>query len=88
MYINRNIFHWALNKCVCEKVHVVNQNNYSFRLLTLQVVIDLIGPLPTPRGNKYVVTLVDYFSKWPEASPLPDKTATGVALFIYELLCR
>lgn len=55
----------------------------------MQVGIDLIGPLPvTPRGNKYVVTLVDYFSKWPEASALPDKNATGVAHFIYELFCR
>ena len=44
--------------------------------------IDLIGPLPTTsRGNKYIVTLIDYFSKWPEAAPLPDKTATGVAHF-------
>ena len=51
--------------------------------------IDLIGPLPlTPRGNMYVVTLVDYFSKWSEASALPDKNATGVAHFIYELFCR
>ena len=51
--------------------------------------MDLIGPLPTTaRGNKYVVTLVDYFSKWPEAAPLKDKTALGVALFIYDLFCR
>ena len=48
----------------------------------------MIGPLPTTkRGNKFVVTLVDYFSKWPEAAPLPDKTAVGVALFLYELFC-
>ena len=44
---------------------------------------DLIGPLPTTsKGNKYVVTLVDYFSKWPEAAPLKDKTETSVALFL------
>lgn len=61
----------------------------NYKYITLQVGIDLIGPLPvTPRGNKYVVTLVDYFSKWPEASALPDKNATGVAHFIYELFCR
>ena len=50
--------------------------------------MDLIGPLPTTRGNKYVITLVDYFSKWPEAAPLQDKTAKGVALFLYDLFCR
>ena len=45
--------------------------------------MDLIGPMPvTPRGNKYVITLTDYFSKWAEAAPLPDKSALGVAKFI------
>jgi hypothetical protein len=29
------------------------------------------------------VTLVDYFSKWPEAKALPDKSAKEVALFLY-----
>ena len=46
----------------------------------------LIGPMPeTPRGNKYIITLTDYFSKWAEAAPLPDKTAVGVANFIYSV---
>ena len=58
-------------------------------IIIMQVGIDLIGPLPTTKNNnKYVVTLVDYFSKWPEAAPLPDKTAAGVAMFLYELFCR
>ena len=51
--------------------------------------IDLVGPLPKAmRGNKYVVTLVDYFSKWPEAEVLPDKSAKSVALFLYKMMCR
>lgn len=53
-----------------------------------QVGMDLIGPMPeTPRGNKYIITLTDYFSKWAEAAPLPDKTAVGVARFIYSVSC-
>eukprot|EP00731_Ephydatia_muelleri_P028242 Em0019g1115a len=48
-----------------------------------KVGIDLIGPLPLiAKGNKYIVTLLDYFNKWPEASPLPNKTAIGVANFM------
>ena len=51
-----------------------------------QVGMDLIGPMPeTPRGNKYIVTLTDYFSKWAEAAPLKDKSAVGVAKFIYSV---
>ena len=46
--------------------------------------MDLIGPLPeTPRKSKYVVTLTDYFSTWAEAAALPDKSAIGVARFIF-----
>lgn len=55
----------------------------------MQVGIDLIGPLPTTNsGNKYIVTLIDYFTKWPEAAAIPDKTAKGIAQFIYRTFCR
>ena len=54
-----------------------------------QIGIDLIGPLPeTESGNKYIITATDYFSKWPEAAPLQDKTALGVAEFLFSLFCR
>ena len=49
----------------------------------------MIGPLPeTNAGNRYIVTLVDYFSKWPEAQGLPSKSAEGVARFIFKTICR
>lgn len=48
--------------------------------------MDLIGPLPeTPRRNKYIVTLTDYFSKWAEAAALPNKSAVGIAKFIFQV---
>ena len=48
--------------------------------------MDLIGPLPeTSLGNKYIITLTDYFSKWAEATALPDKTAVSVAKFMYSV---
>ena len=45
------------------------------------VGIDFIGPLHpiTTKGNRYVLTVSDYFTKWVEAVPLPNKTALGVA---------
>ena len=65
---------------------VLLYNNYMFTLI--QVGIDLIGPLPmTTKGNKYIITLVDYFSKWPEAQALENKSAEGVALFLYKMMC-
>ena len=55
-----------------------------------QVGMDLVGPLnETPRENKYIVTLTDYFTKWVEAAaPPPDKCAASVAQFIYSMMCR
>jgi transposase InsO family protein len=38
------------------------------------VQIDLKGPLPeTPRGNKYLMVVYDYFSKYVVAAAIPDK---------------
>ena len=49
----------------------------------------MIGPLPaTSNGHRYIITLVDYFSKWPEAEPVKDKKAGTVAGFLYRIICR
>src|SRR6266508_2364766 len=50
-----------------------------------RIGIDIVGPLPvTERGNRYIVTCIDYMTKWAEAKPLPDKSARQVAWFLYE----
>ena len=51
---------------------------------------DLLGPLPeTPRGNKYSLTVTDYFTKWVEFFPVPDQTAfTCAQIIINEVICR
>jgi hypothetical protein len=30
-------------------------------------------------GNSYILSLVDYFTKWPEAIAIPDKKAETIA---------
>ena len=39
-------------------------------------------------GFKYVVVLVDYFSKWTEARALKDKRAISVTRFTFDCVCR
>lgn len=49
-----------------------------------QLGMDLVGPLhTTPRGNKYIMTITDYYTKWAEAEPLQDKSAASVANVLY-----
>ena len=52
-----------------------------------QIGIDFIGPLsPTADdGSKYILTVSDYFSKWVEAVPTPDKTASTVASALFKV---
>ena len=51
--------------------------------------LDLIGPLhQTEAGNIYIFTATDYFTKWVEAWPIPDKTAISVAGCMAEMFYR
>ena len=54
-----------------------------------QIGVDITQLPPSDDGYRYVVMAVDYFSKWPEARPLKDKTALSVASFLFEdIICR
>jgi len=45
-----------------------------------RVAIDIMGELPvTEAGNRYILVLSDYFTKWTQAFPLKDITAQTVA---------
>ena len=51
--------------------------------------MDLIGPLKkTSTGNRFILTMTCYFSKWVEAFALPDKSAHSVAQAVYTSYCR
>ena len=49
--------------------------------------LDLIGRLPkTPSGNRWIITAVDYATRWPVAKAVPDATAEALAEFIHDEL--
>ena len=55
-----------------------------------RIAIDILGPLPESNmGNKYILLVMDYFTKWPEAFSLPNQTAITVAdVLVKEYVCR
>ena len=45
--------------------------------------------ITSAKGNRYVLVMVDCFSRWTEACPLPDKTVISVAdAFFSNIVCR
>lgn len=55
-----------------------------------RVALDILGPLPeTAGGNKYILVIGDYFSKWTEAFCLANQEACTIAkVLVEEWVCR
>ena len=48
-----------------------------------RVYMDIVGPLPvTARNNRYILTMIDGYSKWAEAIPSPSQSAVVTARLI------
>ncbi|GJW23077.1 reverse transcriptase domain-containing protein [Tanacetum coccineum] len=50
--------------------------------------LDFMGPFPQSRGNKYILVVVNYVSKWVEAQALPTNDARVVVKFLKSLFAR
>ncbi|KAI2658619.1 Retrovirus-related Pol polyprotein [Labeo rohita] len=48
-----------------------------------KLAIDVVGPLNNaPQGCRFAMTLIDYYSKWPEVVFAPDVTSANVVNFL------
>ena len=77
--------------CCREKAKI---QNYPLQMMEIpnrlfdKIAIDLITECETSTsGNKHILTIIDHLTRWPEAYPIPDKSAdTIVSTFINEYL--
>ena len=55
-----------------------------------RLAMDILGPLPlTPRGNRFVLVVTDYFTKWTESYAISNQEAVTVAeKLVAEYVCR
>lgn len=83
--MDRQIRKWASHCVVCQRGKV--NRHVSSPLSPFappdrrfgHIHVDLVGPLPTSEGCEYLFTVVDRFTRWPEAYPLTNMTSHAVA---------
>lgn len=95
--MSADIRHWirACVTCCARRPRPTRHHHLPERQVVAEplsrVALDICGPLnpPTTAGNRYILVVTDYLTKWCEAYPMPDmKAETCANLLVKEFICR
>ena len=87
----QDVINWVRNCASCQQVQPPPRHG-NVPLIPVRigrpfdkVAVDIVGPVPESEvGNRYILTLVDYATRWAEAYPLRNVTAELVTDLIVE----
>ena len=83
--ISTDITKWCETCMACQASKITRHTKTAPQIIPMpksrfsHVHIDLVGPLVSSNNNKYLLTMVDRFTRWPEACPLPNMETTTIA---------
>ena len=91
--MNKDIRKYIANCILCQREKAKVQH-YPLQMMEIpdrpfnKITIDLVTECKTSiTGNKHILTIIDHLTRWPEAFPIPNKSADTIfSTFINECL--
>ena len=93
--LNKDIGRWAKSCVACQKAKIHSHVKAPVQLMDVpsrrfdHIHVDIVGPLPSSQGYTHLLTVVDRFTRWPEAIPIKETdTLTCARALIFHWIAR